>query len=404
MLMQINRQAKLLLGILFLSFMNAAYASPCPPTDIPGIKQLLAQGSIFTDASQTDFGRLQHSSGCYLEAWPASTSQASTLVKIAYANNIPIRVQGASHSENGTSLPHKSELLIHTTKLNTIKFEKFGTVTTGAGIPIALVRDFVTKQSSFFIPLSNDGGVAPTVGGYISAGGIGLTSNLYSGFWEHVVSITLVSGDGKILKIKKHDPVFIYLFGAMGQLGIITETVLNLLPNESLPLNYPLGKTVTIDYPTTNGTYWTKPDADKSIFWFNLFATPQQYSQALSDLNALEKNYPHALNYRPIYIWKIAYISITPPLVYDKQSDFYAIGIWGNKSSFPDSLVQLNNLEKNFDALVFKKNYRRYIQTEISSSPALYQRYYSKTTYAEFYKIKSTLDPKFLFNQRSFFK
>jgi hypothetical protein len=390
--------------VLFFSLANSASASSCQPPAVPGVNQLLAQGATLASNMQTDFGRLQHSSACYLEVWPVNTSQVAALVKTAYANNVPIRTQGASHSENGSSLPHQFELLIHTARLNTITFEKTGTVTVGTGIPVALVKDFVARHSSFFMPVSNDGGVAPTVGGYISAGGIGLTSDLYSGFWEHVNSITLVTGSGKIVHIKKHDPIFQYIFGSMGQLGIMTEAVLNLLPNESLPFNYPLGESYTIRYPTTNGYYWTKPNADQSIYWFNLFASPEEFSQAKSDLENLENKYPQALKYRPIYIWKVIRASITPPLVYDKPSDFYAIGIWGNRAGDSESMKQLQSLAMDFDALVFQKKYRRYIQTEISASPELYKRYYSRKTYTEFLKIKSSLDPKFLFNQRSFFK
>lgn len=375
----------------------------CQIPENKDIKSLLQIGASLSQKNQTDFGRYHQSYTCYLEVWPHNTEEVTKLVSLAYGNHLPIRIQGAAHSENGSSLPHAFELLIHTTKLNQITFDRIGRVTVGAGIPVALVKILVEKNSSFFLPVANDGDIAPTVGGYISAGGIGPSSLKYGGFWEHVFEITLVTGKGKVLIIRRDHPLFPYIFGSMGQLGIITQVKLNLLRDANKNYFYPLNQTAAVDYPTTTGYHWTKHYASKSMYWLNLFVAPDQVQEAKLLLSALQKKYPHALAYKPIYLWPVTYISLMPPLLYDKKESFIAIGIWGNTSTDQNSLEQFKQLQHDFSLVIQQKKYKSYIQTEIMSGPNYYKNYFPETTFREFKKIKSTLDPEYLFNKGSVF-
>lgn len=366
-------------------------------------EQLLTHGATVSAQPQADFGRINTSSICHWEAWPHTTQEVSQLVRIAYANNIAIRTQGASHSENGTSLPHANELLIHTTRLNDIHFLSQNRLLADAGVPVLLAKQWVDANTSFIMPIANDNTIASTIGGFISAGGMSSASSKYGGFWEHVRAITLVTANGNILHVKKPNPLFLFLFGSMGQLGIITQAELNLLPNDKKFFTYPLNKSITIPYASTNGYHWTKSSADTPIYWFNLLVPIQKVAEASSDLRALQIYYPHALNYIPLYHWQIQVISPPPPLIYDKQQSFCMIGLWGTKANFPDSHTALMQLENAFSALVLQKKYKRYIQAEISASPRRYQNYFSPAVLLQFQQLKSATDPKFLFNRGSFF-
>lgn len=386
----------------FLS--GTTFGNECKFKEAAAYKRLIEQGATISTAIQVDFGRLKKSSSCYLEAWPSNTQEVSQLIKIAYAYNLPIRTQGAAHSENGSSLPRRFELLIHTSQLNRVSFDHLGTITTGTGIPIAFLKLFIKNETNYILPVANGGGIGPTVGGFISASGMNESSEYYGGFWENVNSITLVTGNGKILVLKKDNPIFKYLFGSMGQLGVITEAELHLLPNIHKPVLSTLESTNQIQFPISDGNFWKKEKIIKPVYWLNVLVPPNKLTEAKQDLQTLQNKYPHAMLYMPIYQWNITFINFMPPLLYNENSDFIAMGIWGTQSIYPDSQEQLNKLNTDFTHLIMEKKYKRYIQAEPAGTPDLYKQYFPEETYKQFKHIKTVLDPKFLFNKGSFFK
>ena len=126
---------------------------------------------------------------------------------------------------------------------------KNAAVTAGAGIPIALLNEFIMKESDYALPVANGGGIGPSIGGFFSAGGISYTSEKYGGFWNHVLEVTLVIGNGKIIHVKPDNEIFPWIFGSMGQLGIITEAKLALVPVKNMhDPAYPLNKQDHITY------------------------------------------------------------------------------------------------------------------------------------------------------------
>lgn len=77
----------------------------------------------------------------------------------------------------------------------------------------------------------NDGGAsAPSIGGFIAAGGIGEGGLLHGGFWETVSSVVLVAPAGGARHVDRRDPLFPWLFGSLGALGVVFEAVIDLVP------------------------------------------------------------------------------------------------------------------------------------------------------------------------------
>lgn len=375
-------------------------ASPCAMLQHTGVKDLLAQGAVVSEAAQMDYGRIAVSSTCYLEAWPDSTASVAALVRIAYANNIPIRTQGAAHSTNGAALPRQAELLIHTTHLNQLAFPRDTVVNAGAGIPVVLLQRVLREHTSYFLAVGNgDGGIGPTIGGFISAGGISNTSITYGGFWEHVYAVTLVIANGDVITVKRHDFLFPYLFGSMGQLGIITEATLELLPAEGKSHVYPQGKTLRLPYPSSQGIDWAKPSAVKPNYWFNLFVPDARIEEADHALTQLLQRYPHAMAPVERYHQAVTYVSFMPPLVYDKDASFMDVGMMGPVGTYADSHEQLRQLETAFSQWVLAQHFRRYVQSERQQSPAFFAAYYAPDTLSRLKALKQLVDPKFLFDR-----
>jgi hypothetical protein len=368
------------------------------PYSQPIIDELLKNHVTISHQRQSDYGNIHQSTNYYFEAWPKSTAETAKLVKFAYVHDIPIRVQGNAHSENGHALAKQYELIIHTTYLNSIFFNKENFVTVGAGIPISIVKEKVEELSGYTIPIYNGGGIGPSVGGYISAGGLGDNSEQYGGFWEHVSDVTLVTGFGKILHINEHSPLFLWLFGSMGQFGVITEANLKLISNSvNLSLKYPHGQHLIVDYKKQ---LYTKP-----MYWFNLFVTDDRLKTATSDLEYLQNKYKNILNFVPMYHWKIKCIKKMPPLIFTSCVDFNAIGIWGSRNQNNMHDQDFFQLTNDFSKLVLKKHYKRYIQAEYvaDNQQQYYEKYFGNKVYSQFKSIKAKLDPKFYFDRGNVF-
>lgn len=396
---------RLILLVTSLAFAISVYAE-CKPTGVAA-QALIKVGAHISESKQTDFSRLNTSATCYLEAWPDTTQMTAALVKAAYRHNIPIRTQGGAHSQNGSSLPQKFELLIHTQKLNQVIFTNDNTVVAGSGIAIETLNQYLIEKTSFILPVVNGGGAGPTIGGFISAGGLSFSSRKNGGFWDNVRAITLVTGNGRVLHLQKDNPQFIWLFGAFGQLGIITEAELDLFPAENIRMNAaPLSAALNTRLAPAEmnaGTHWIKATDEHPLAWFNIFVTANKTAEAYDDLAELRKKYPLAMTHIGRYEWPVAHFGQTPPLLFEANSDFSAVGMAGTPGKSKESREQLSQLEKDFTALVNKKHYQRYIQAELAKSPDTYKQYFSPSVYTQFRQIKVSLDPKFLFNQGSFF-
>jgi hypothetical protein len=349
----------------------------------------------------------QQSSAVYWEISPRTIHELRKIVQIAYQENMPLRIRARGHSLNSSSLPRANEMLIRTNQLTEMRYEEEGTVTAGAGIPLWTIQSHLA-QYGLALPVINDGFSGPSLGGYISAGGIGLGSAVYGGFWENVAEIKLIDGQGNLLTVDRDDDLFSWLFGSMGQLGIIVEAKLDVLSNgdsNAIHAQYPMNLVVSprevekldrIDLPIEEGR--------QRVVWFTLFIPPDKEDIASAHLIGLEGQFNAALRFEPRSKYPIKFRSFNPPLIYPKHESFLAIGIWGYPREGQDDVEgQLYKMENAFLQLAINNGYQRYIQTELAKGQEIYERYFDKRIFDAFRALKEKLDPKFILNRDSVF-
>lgn len=391
-----------------------------------------------------DYAKLYKSTQCYLTESPSTIADIQNLVAQAVEAKQSIRVRASAHTLGGVTLPRKDELLIRTDRLDYYRFEEFGTVTVGAGALLWDVRDFV-QEYGWQMPVYNGGWAGPTVGGYISAGGMGLRippadktklaaalgaqgvyltsiSEAHGGFWEHVASATLVDGTGQVREITASDELFKWLFGSFGQLGIFIEAKLKLLPvNETAATNYPLGQSgviprVQVDDPKINDD---PPDlhGNNILYWFSYLVVPDQEQNAwdkLSEWAVKHKGYLHpvggwvgpVVDGQPVgYRYRVTYKNFNPPLLYSGQSDFVLMGVMANFTNVGrfDSDNKIFEIDADFTRIARENNFRLYLQAENISQAIDYKDYYGTEIYEQFKAIKQQFDPDHLLNPGVFF-
>jgi FAD/FMN-containing dehydrogenase len=349
----------------------------------------------------TDFSRLHRSASPFCAVAPCSPVEAEEIARVAARERISIRVRGAGHALNGSSLPRAGELVFDTRNLTSLRYEQPATVTAGAGLPVWVVRALVNRDG-WTLPVVNDGYSGPSVGGYVAAGGFGPGSADYGGFWENVLQVRLLTPNG-VESVRRHDALFPWLFGAMGQLGIVLEATLDLVPLVPAAAanfnSYSISE-LEVRHALMSPQGPPTSEGDRRLYWFTLFVSDRDRRAASEELAALQLHHAGTFEYLERYCYFIRHCGkVAVPLVYPHAEDFYALGIWGfHDDASPKGIRQLHAFESDFMRLALDRSYRRYVQSELPSGPDTYARYFTPDILASLRVIKRQLDPRGIFN------
>jgi len=371
------------------------------------LQELFAEfHATLAEAPLGDFSGLHAGTPGFVEVVPRNAGGAQRIVQKAFEQGIPLRLRAQGHSLNGASLPHQGELLFSMRNLRHVRFERPGTVTAGAGVVLWILQ-YLLRRHGYDLPVLNDGYPGPSVGGYLAAGGFGPRSSRYGGFWDNVLEVRLLDGRGEIARVAADDPRFPWLFGAMGQLGIVLDATLAIVPMrpEASP-PYPEGRALVAPLlapPKIPPEY--AAGADESLFWFTLFVPDERIDEAHGALSALERRHASALRFQERYRYPIALHRWLPPLLYPEARAITATGAWGwlrDKSA--SGTERLLEFDRDFMALAEgEPAFRRYVQSELPGGPGVYERCFGAQALAGLGRLKAELDPRLLFNRGSVF-
>jgi FAD/FMN-containing dehydrogenase len=347
-----------------------------------------------------DWGKLAAGEPAYFEVAPATAADLQAVVKTAHDYGMPLRVRGRGHSMNGFSLPRAGELLVRTEKLRGFRVEEPGTITVGAAPSLYELRDYL-NQHGFTLPVYNDGDMGPSVAGYVSAGGIGPGSVVYGGFWENVAVLTIIDGTGRLRSLTPRDAAFKWFFGGMGQLGVIVEAKLMLLPlgKPALPAS---GEIPTVSQVNAgDAAEFDRRYQQFRLYWFTLFVPPAEQERTTQELTRIAKAHP-GLSYNEPYVYPMKFRTFNPPLVYPEDKDFVGVGLWGSAALEANVAPVVRALEDEINGLARKPRHRRYIQAETNLAAVDYQTYWGSEIYERFRKLKREYDPKNILNRGVF--
>lgn len=366
--------------------------------DAASIAERLGGHRVYTQL--LDFGKLDTSVPSFYVLEPTSPAQVATAVKMAFENGVPVRVRGRGHSMNGSSLPGEREVLLLTGGLRSYRFETSRTITVGAGVSVYAVNEFLGRYG-YELPVMNDGAPGPSVGGYLSAGGMGAGAVDYGGFWENVRRISFIDGMGKIREVTPADEAFRWMFGSMGQLGVFVEITLDILPIKGFVKALPQPGQIAEAWESdeelraqTESTY-----VRGRLYWFTLFVPSARVATAQKQLHALQEKYSTLFVYRPPYTYPFRFRTFNPPLVYHAQTDFTGVGLWGDTPNSEVPGPALGDLERDITKLAqANPSYRRYVQAETAMSPVDLEKHLGIAIYAEFRKLKDEFDPAHILN------
>ena len=168
---------------------------------------------------------------------PETTEQVSALLKVCNANGVPVVPRGAGTSLAGGAIPQEDAVVIGLAKMRSIVRLDYAnrTAVVQVGITNLAVSDAVEKDGFFYAP-DPSSQLACTIGGNIGMNSGGAHCLKYGVTTNNLLGLKLVLMDGTVVELggegfdgPGYDLVGL-LCGSEGQLGIITEATVRLLP------------------------------------------------------------------------------------------------------------------------------------------------------------------------------
>lgn len=169
---------------------------------------------------------------------PNSTEQVAQIIALANKYLTPVITRGQATNTCGSTVPLQGGLVISTQKLNKI-------LEINAPDRYAIVQPGVinqelqqhTSRHNLFWPPDPSSAKICTIGGNLACNAAGPSAVKYGVTRDHVLGLTIVSGNGEIIKTGVYTTKGVVgydltrlLIGSEGTLGVITEAVLKLTP------------------------------------------------------------------------------------------------------------------------------------------------------------------------------
>jgi len=168
---------------------------------------------------------------------PDSLEKLKAILSFVNQKKLVIVARGAGHSQSGQSLPVKNGLTIDLSKFNKVGNIEHGpgnivTISCNAGTTLrqlsemAATSGYMLPALPFYLEL--------TIGGVLSAGGIGSASHQHGLLVSNVVELEVLKADGSIVTCtaKSNQEVFNSVLGTSGRFGIITQVRLKLIESK----------------------------------------------------------------------------------------------------------------------------------------------------------------------------
>ena len=168
---------------------------------------------------------------------PRSTQDVSALLRLCSEIGIPTVARGAGTGLSGGALPLRDGVVLSLAHMNQILDVDLRnrTLTAQSGVTNLQVTEAVKPHGFYYAP-DPSSQIACTIGGNIAENSGGVHCLKYGTTTNHVLGLEVVLADGEVVRLggKGMDRVGYDLMGLLtgseGQLGIITEATLRILP------------------------------------------------------------------------------------------------------------------------------------------------------------------------------
>lgn len=222
-------------------WVTEAEAATVPFAGVPALDGELALDDAARDGAATDLGNIVfHRPRAVLR--PGSVRDISVMVRFCRAHGLTVSPRGQAHTTYGQGL--SDGLVIESRHLDRIRPLGPDAVEVDAGARWRELAEAAYAQSPRRTPPVLTGYTALSVGGTLSVGGIGgMVGGLHTGLQvDHVRELEVVTGTGEIVRCsrEREAELFHAVLGGLGQCGVITKAVIELVPAKERARTYTL--------------------------------------------------------------------------------------------------------------------------------------------------------------------
>ena len=168
---------------------------------------------------------------------PKTTEQVSDVLRFCHRHGVKVVARGAGTSLAGGAIPQEDAIVLGVAKMNRVLDVDFAgrTMRVEAGITNLAVTGAVAAEGFFYAP-DRSSQLACTIAGNIAMNSGGAHCLKYGVTTNNVLGVKMVLMDGEIVEIGGAAPdspgldLLGIVVGSEGQLGIVTEATLRILP------------------------------------------------------------------------------------------------------------------------------------------------------------------------------
>ena len=329
---------------------------------------------------------------------PDNLDEVIQLVKDANENKKNLRIRGGGTSFSGISIPKENEVFVDMRNLNHYHFDQVGTIIVDSGIGLNDLKRFLDNEG-FKLPVypTNLGlldSITPTIGGFISKGGISPESKEFGGLWENILEITIIDGYGQKKIVNMNDELFPWLFGGYGQFGIIVSAKLKIKHIDKNKDFYPLGKKGIIEQ-------FKYKIRDQKYFCYHIFCDKERVEESEKNIRTLiSSQFKSDKNKKDFKLntFFVKFHKNNPPLLYRNRSFYCVQGVQYLDDKDEEYKKKIKIIENNFMKLMEDNALYRYPQIEYLDTTTLRDYYMNRRVYDKFLIHKNRLDPNGIFN------
>lgn len=172
-----------------------------------------------------DFGKLTHANPAAVFE-PETTESAQLLIQHAHANKLPVTLRGYGMSQSGQSLAVPGGLILNMKHFDSVSEVDSYSIWVEANASWGSLLEKTLQQS--LIPYVVPNNCNLSVGGVISAGGIGASSFKYGSVTAHVNSLKIIQANGELIQVDSQSSLMQASLGGQGRFGLITQACIAL--------------------------------------------------------------------------------------------------------------------------------------------------------------------------------
>lgn len=156
---------------------------------------------------------------------PESEEHLQKIFSFANEHRIPLTVRGAGTWGYGGAVPTRGGILIDLGLMDSIEVDGEALrVTVGPGARFLDILKRLESQGLTLLTIAS--GKGGTLVGWIATGGMGLGTFRHGPVKDQILSLRVVTPDGRVKVLSQGDPEMSYFIATEGQLGIITQATL----------------------------------------------------------------------------------------------------------------------------------------------------------------------------------